>query len=94
MGVTAERPEAAFRDTWASLPGVELRILNPDGDSTEKVAVKGRTVMSHILDDPRMDGADQSSRAAFLTGDMGRFDDRSHLQLLDARRNMNRNERR
>src|SRR5271168_1749469 len=36
------------------LPGVELRILNPDSDGIGEVAVHGKTVMSHYLDDPEL----------------------------------------
>jgi long-chain acyl-CoA synthetase len=34
------------------LPGVELRVLNPDSEGIGEVAVHSKTVMSYYLDDP------------------------------------------
>ena len=34
------------------LPGVELRILNPDANGIGEVAARSKTLMSHYLDDP------------------------------------------
>src|SRR6202453_86125 len=34
------------------LPGVELRILNPDSEGVGEVAARSKTLMSHYLDDP------------------------------------------
>ena len=36
------------------LPGVELRILNPEADGIGEVAVRSKTVMAHYLDDPEL----------------------------------------
>ena len=36
------------------LPGMEIRIVNPDADGIGEVAVRSKTVMSHYLDDPEM----------------------------------------
>ena len=36
------------------LPGVELRILNPDAEGIGEVAAHSKTVMSHYLDDPEL----------------------------------------
>ena len=65
------------------LPGVELRILNPDADGVGEVAARSKTVMSHYLDDPEtiVDGW-------LLTGDLGRFETHGHLQLFGRKKNM------
>src|SRR5271170_4885263 len=55
------------------LPGVELRILNPDSDGIGEVAVHGKTVMSHYLDDPELT-AQTIVDGWLVTGDLGRFD--------------------
>src|SRR5207237_6799397 len=34
------------------LPGIELRVLNPDAEGIGEIAVRSKTVMSHYLDDP------------------------------------------
>jgi long-chain acyl-CoA synthetase len=69
------------------LPGVELRILNPDIDGIGEVAALSKTVMSHYLDDPEMT-AQTIVDGWLLTGDLGRFDDSGHLQLFGRKKNM------
>ncbi len=69
------------------LPGVELRILNPDADGIGEVAAKSATVMSHYLDDPELT-AEIIVDGWLLTGDLGRFDGSGHLQLFGRKKNM------
>jgi len=69
------------------LPGVELRVLNPDSDGIGEVAATGKTVMSHYLDDPELT-AETIVDGWLLTGDLGRFDTRGHLQLFGRKKNM------
>jgi long-chain acyl-CoA synthetase len=69
------------------LPGVELRIDNPDADGVGQVVVRGRTVMSHYLDDPELT-AETIIDGWLQTGDLGRFDEMGHLQLMGRLKNM------
>src|SRR6195256_7090950 len=69
------------------VPGVDLRILNPDEDGIGEVAVKSRTVMSHYLDDPELT-AQTIVEGWLLTGDQGRFEAHGHLQLFGRTKNM------
>jgi long-chain acyl-CoA synthetase len=69
------------------LPGVELRILSPDSDGIGEVAVRGKTVMSHYLDDPELT-AQTIVDGWLVTGDLGRFDGNGHLQLVGRKKNM------
>lgn len=69
------------------LPGVELRILNPDEDGIGEVAAHSKTVMSHYLDDPELT-AQAIVDGWLLTGDLGRFDGNGHLQLFGRKKNM------
>src|SRR5215475_2196315 len=69
------------------LPGVELRILNPDADGIGEVAAKSATIMSHYLDDPELT-AETIVDGWLLTGDLGRFDESGHLQLFGRKKNM------
>jgi long-chain acyl-CoA synthetase len=69
------------------LPGVELRILNPDADGIGEVAAKSATIMSHYLDDPDMT-ADTIVDGWLMTGDLGRMDAHGHLQLFGRKKNM------
>jgi long-chain acyl-CoA synthetase len=69
------------------LPGVELRILNPDAEGVGEVAAHSKTVMSHYLDDPELT-AETIVDGWLLTGDLGKFDDAGHLQLFGRKKNM------
>ena len=69
------------------LPGVELRILNPDADGVGEVAVRSKTVMSHYLDDPELT-LETIVDGWLLTGDLGRFERHGHLQLFGRKKNM------
>jgi len=69
------------------LPGMELRIVNPDGDGIGEVAVRSKTVMSHYLDDPEMT-AETIVDDWLMTGDLGRIDPTGHLQLFGRKKNM------
>ena len=69
------------------LPGVELRILNPDAEGVGEVAAQSKTVMSHYLDDPELT-LETIVDGWLLTGDLGRFESHGHLQLLGRKKNM------
>ena len=69
------------------LPGVDLRVLNPDSEGIGEVAARGKTVMSHYLDDPELT-AETIVDGWLLTGDLGRFDGDGHLQLFGRKKNM------
>jgi len=69
------------------LPGVELRILNPDSEGIGEVAVNSKTVMSHYLDDPELTAA-AIVDGWLVTGDLGKFDGTGHLQLFGRKKNM------
>jgi long-chain acyl-CoA synthetase len=69
------------------LPGVDLRILNPDADGVGEVAAHSKTIMSHYLDDPELT-AQTIVDGWLLTGDLGRLESFGHLQLLGRKKNM------
>jgi long-chain acyl-CoA synthetase len=69
------------------LPGVDLRILNPDEEGIGEVAAHSKTTMSHYLDDPELT-AQTIVDGWLLTGDLGRFDGNGHLQLFGRKKNM------
>jgi long-chain acyl-CoA synthetase len=69
------------------LPGVELRILNPDASGIGEVAARSKTLMSHYLDDPDLT-LETIVDGWLLTGDLGRFDGSGHLQLFGRKKNM------
>jgi long-chain acyl-CoA synthetase len=69
------------------LPGVELRILNPDSEGIGEVAAHSKTIMSHYLEDAELT-AETIVDGWLLTGDLGRFDGSGHLQLFGRKKNM------
>jgi long-chain acyl-CoA synthetase len=69
------------------LPGVELRILNPDANGIGEVAARSKTLMSHYLDDPDLT-LETIVDGWLLTGDLGGFDGSGHLQLFGRKKNM------
>jgi len=69
------------------LPGVELRVLNPDADGVGEVAARSKTVMSHYLDDAELT-LETIVDGWLLTGDLGRFESGGHLQLFGRKKNM------
>src|ERR1700685_3450181 len=75
-------------DTVGSpLPGVELRVLSPNEQGIGEIAARSKTVMSHYLDDPALT-VETIVDGWLLTGDLGRFDNRGHLQLFERKKNM------
>ncbi|HZR66351.1 MAG TPA: AMP-binding protein [Terriglobales bacterium] len=69
------------------LPGVDLRILNPDSQGIGEVAAHTKTIMSHYLDDPELT-AETIVDGWLLTGDLGKLDSDGHLRLFGRKKNM------
>jgi long-chain acyl-CoA synthetase len=69
------------------LPGMEVRILNPDAEGIGQVAVRSKTVMAGYLNEPELT-AQTIVDGWLMTGDMGRFDATGHLQLFGRKKNM------
>ena len=69
------------------LPGMDIRIVDPDAEGIGEVAVRSKTVMSHYLDDPEMT-AEAIVDGWLMTGDLGRIDATGHLQLFGRKKNM------
>jgi len=69
------------------LPGVEVKITNPDAGGIGEVTVRSKMVMSHYLDDPEMT-AETIVDGWLMTGDLGRMDKTGHLQLFGRKKNM------
>ena len=69
------------------LPGMDVRIVNPDTDGIGQVTVRSKTVMAGYLNEPDMT-AETIVDGWLMTGDMGRFDRTGHLQLFGRKKNM------
>jgi long-chain acyl-CoA synthetase len=69
------------------LPGMQVRIVNPDEDGIGQVVVRSKTVMAGYLNEPELT-AETIVDGWLMTGDMGRFDRFGHLQLFGRKKNM------
>src|ERR1700722_12785157 len=69
------------------LPGMEVKIVNPNSEGIGEVAVRSKTLMSHYLDDPEMT-AETIVNGWLIPGDLGRIDHLGHLQLFGRKKNM------
>ncbi|MGD0920822.1 MAG: AMP-binding protein [Terriglobia bacterium] len=69
------------------LPGMELKIVDPDAEGVGEVAVRSKTVMSHYLDDSELT-RETIQDGWLLTGDLGRLDAAGHLHLYGRVKNM------
>jgi len=69
------------------LPGMEVKIVNPDSEGIGEVAVRSKTLMSQYLDDPEMT-AETIVNGWLIPGDLGRIDSAGHLQLFGRKKNM------
>jgi long-chain acyl-CoA synthetase len=86
--VTLDRLDPPRPDTVGRpLPGVELRIADPDADGHGEVQVRAATVMAGYLDDPGLT-AETLADGWLRTGDLGRIDPDGCLRLVGRRKNM------
>ncbi len=69
------------------LPGMEVRVLNPDSQGIGEVKVRSKTVMRGYLNEPELT-AETIVDGWLTTGDLGRFDAEGHLQLFGRKKNM------
>ena len=69
------------------LPGMKVRVVEPDKDGIGEVQVQSRTVMSGYLKEPELT-AETIVDGWLRTGDLGRFDRSGHLQLFGRKKNM------
>src|SRR5579872_3230867 len=69
------------------LPGMRVRIVEPDKDGIGEVQVQSRTVMAGYLNEPELT-AETIVDGWLRTGDLGRFDRTGHLQLFGRKKNM------
>ncbi|HWW17823.1 MAG TPA: AMP-binding protein [Candidatus Saccharimonadales bacterium] len=69
------------------LPGMEVRIVNPDAEGIGEVSVRSKTVMAGYLNEPELT-AETVVDGWLMTGDLGRFDSTGHLQLFGRKKNM------
>ncbi len=69
------------------LPGMNVRIVEPDKEGIGEVQVQSRTVMAGYLNEPELT-AETIVDGWLRTGDLGRFDRTGNLQLFGRKKNM------
>jgi long-chain acyl-CoA synthetase len=69
------------------LPGVEVRVMNPDAHGIGEIATRSKMVMRGYLNDPELT-AETIVDGWLMTGDLGRLDSSGHLQLFGRKKNM------
>jgi long-chain acyl-CoA synthetase len=78
---TINTPDEAHIDTVGRpLPGMEVKILPPDGAEDGEIALRGPLVMQGYFNRPDAT-AEVMREGWFLTGDLGRVDDRGRLTI-------------
>jgi long-chain acyl-CoA synthetase len=87
-GITVNDLKPFRADTVGKpLPGMQVRIVNPDSDGIGEVSVRSKTVMAGYLNEPELT-AESIVDGWLMTGDLGRFDATGHLQLFGRKKNM------
>jgi len=87
-GITVNDLKPFRADTVGKpLPGMQVRIVNPDSDGIGEVSVRSKTVMAGYLNEPELT-AESIVDGWLMTGDLGRFDATGHLQLVGRKKNM------
>ncbi|GAC1663151.1 MAG: hypothetical protein NVS9B4_17590 [Candidatus Acidiferrum sp.] len=69
------------------LPGMEVRVANPDAEGIGEIAVRSKTVMAGYLNDPELT-RETVVDGWLMTGDLGRLDATGNLQLFGRKKNM------
>lgn len=70
------------------VPGVQLRIVNADGEGVGEVEASGPTLMTEYDDAPELTAAAFTADGWLRTGDRGWIDAAGHLHLVGRTRNM------
>jgi long-chain acyl-CoA synthetase len=81
--------ETRFRSTGVPLPGVQVRIAEPDEETGEgEIQVKGPNVMEGYYKDEELTRAAFTEDGWFHTGDLGVFDEDGYLYIRGRLKNM------
>ena len=86
-------PETIARSCGTALPGVEVRVVDGDGNELPRggegeIVVRGYNVMQGYLDDPAATAAAIDADGWLHTGDIGTMDARGYLRITDRKKDM------
>ena len=82
LTVDPARPGAKPGSVGKPLPGIELRIEDPDGDGVGQVLARGPNVMAGYFRNREATEAVLTDEGWLRTGDLGRLDSRGRLRLV------------
>lgn len=82
-----DSPEIVATTVGRARPGVEIRVVDASGavlgpDEAGEIQIRGRTVMSHYLDDPTATAAALDEQGWLATGDVGILGDDGRLRIV------------
>jgi long-chain acyl-CoA synthetase len=87
LSVTLPENKLRAGSVGPPLPGVEIRIEDPDADGVGEVLAKGPNVMTGYLDDPEAT-AEALVDGWLRTGDLGRLDAEGRLHLVGRKKDL------
>lgn len=70
------------------LPGMEVKILNPDREGIGEILVRGPNVMRGYYKNPALTAAVLDEQGWFHTGDLGMLDDQGYIYIKGRRKNV------
>ena len=76
--------------TGLPMPGTDIKLLDESGEEAEagEICVKGPQVMSGYWNQPTANAAAFTAEGYFRTGDVGTFDARGFLKIVDRKKDM------
>ena len=95
-GLTETSPIAALNPTehfkiksvGKIIPGVEVKILDPDSEGRGEIAIKGPIVMQGYYKNPEETAKVMTADGYFLTGDVGYLDSENYLYLTGRQKSL------
>jgi long-chain acyl-CoA synthetase len=101
-GLSETSPVVSFNPLWVTeftattglpLPSTDVKLLDDDGKEVGlgqpgEIVVKGPQVMSGYWNKPEANAAAFTADGYFRTGDVGMFDQRGYLKIVDRKKDM------
>ncbi len=70
------------------IPGVEVRIDNPDEEGNGEIQVKGPNIMQEYFKEPELTKESFTADGWFKTGDVGHFEDKRFLKITGRKKHI------
>ena len=95
-GLTETSPIAALnpvehfkiKSVGKIIPGIDVRILDPDSEGRGEIAIKGPIVMQGYYRNPEATAEVMTEEGYFLTGDVGYLDSENYLYLTGRKKSL------